>query len=1135
MDSVRRSQWMAALRRVCAAGLVVTVSSAPLLHAAGAEALEQSFQSAPPDNRPICFWGWVAGHVTKEGIRADLQAMKDAGMRGAILFDVSLYMPQGPVMYGTPEWRDCVDFAIQTAAEMGLVISLQNCPGWATSGGPWVSVNQSMKQLSTAELPVSGPGLQKLTLPKPPSRLDFYREVAVLAVPSASPPPTPSAFESNVPGADLARLQDGAGNTSLKIPAGLAAPEFTFTFAEPATIRTLELLLAGMASGPYEGEIFSSADGVAFSPVRKFNLAAEFKASNTLTVSFPPITAKAFRVVLNAREGSAVAGLAVAELRFSNVYRLDGFQALSLSPVIVTRNYTPPAFPLRDDPDAIRVDQVIDLTDKLQPDGTLEWDVPPGRWDILRIGYTTTGAKNHPAQPAGEGLETDKMDAEVTRSHFRQSLGEILDRAANRTPRGLDGVLIDSWEAGRQNWTQRFPEEFAKRRGYDMKPFLPVLMGRVVQSAADATAFLADFRRTICDLIAENYFGAMRREANARGLKLYAEPYPGFTFDEYAAASNVDVVVAEFWLGMDARVVKRMSSLVETQGGTEVAAEAFTARPSDGRWQATPGSIKPVADRAFVNGLNRCVLHAWALQPRNDLRPGFTYGRYGTDFGRLNTWWPLAGPFVDYLSRTGMLLQHGARVADFLFLKNSGPFTEDGFPPVPAGYDGNAIAPFTLLRSQLKDGRVVPPAGGSYAAVVLPSSWFAETALLEKLAELHAGGVAVLGPPPVMPDGRLGLMDLEKWNALVAKLWPSGRQPGPASSHLAKAAEERGLAPDVRTIPAKAPIEWAHRSKEGLEFYFVRNTSDTAQSVTLDLRVSGRRPEIWDPVTAARSDAAAFSVANGRTQIALSLPPSGSLFIVFRQALPARWLSQITGPDGRPVAAERFEDGLLLPAAGQYALTFSDGSRADAAAPAVPGNLPVTGPWKVRFEPAYGKSFDTTLSALTLWNENSDPRIRHFSGPAVYAAEFTAPDTAALPHRAILDLGEVYDLAEVVVNGRKAAVLWTAPYQIDVTPYVKPGRNTLAIRVVNRWINRLIGDEALPPDAKYDEGGKDFTLGALLEFPEWYYDKQKLDARSRATFSTWKHYTAQSPLVKSGLGGPVTLRFLPIIPLAIDH
>ncbi len=438
---------------------------------------------------------------------------------------------------------------------------------------------------------------------------------------------------------------------------------------------------------------------------------------------------------------------------------------------------------------------------------------------------------------------------------------------------------------------------------------------------------------------------------------------------------------------------------------------------------------------------------------------------------------------------------------------------------------------FTLMRSQVRDGRVVPPAGGSYAALVVPATWTAGIELLKKLAELQSGGVALLGPPPVMPDGRQGLMNLPEWQGLVARLWPSGRQPGPSTSQLARAAEERGIAPDVKTIPVKAPVEWAHRRGKEMEFYFLRNASDAPLDVTLDLRVSGRRPEIWDPVTAARSDAAAFSVADGRTQVALRLPPYGSRFLVFREALPARWLARIVDPAGLPVAAERLPDGLLLPGAGPYALTFSDGSRTETAVTTAPEILPVTGPWQIRFEPPAEKSFETTLPALTLWNDSSDPRIRHFSGPAVYAADFTAPETAGPPRRTILDLGAVHDLAEVVLNGRKVAVLWTAPFQIDVTPDVKPGRNTLTIRVVNRWINRLIGDEALPPDAKYDEGGRDFTKGVLSEFPEWYYDKQKLEARSRKSFATWKHYTADSPLVPSGLGGPVTLRFLPVVPL----
>jgi hypothetical protein len=1053
--------------------------------------LEEDFRHPPPDSRPLCYWGWIAGHITKEGIRADLEAMKAAGMKGALICDLSLYMPQGPVMYGTPEWRDCLDHALRTAGKLGLEIILNNCPGWATSGGPWVPVEDSMKELTFSELEIDGPGPSRVELPRPGNKNEYYQDVAVLAVPCLSgnggTHPTTS---SNLKRGDLSRLADiGDSTTRIRIAEAVAQPEFVFSYPREVTLRSLRIGTAGVASGNYAGEIAVSSDGMNFQTVRKFNCNGSFAGLARMDVPFPAAKGRVFRVVLEAKPGTPVRELILTNMRFSKDASIENAASKSMTKSFISRAYLPEKMQEDDRDGAVPVARIIDLSDRLRPDGTLEWSAPAGKWNILRMGYTTTGATNHPTQPAGHGLEVDKMDREAVTAHFHHSLDEIITRAKTYPDGALKTIHIDSWEAGMQNWTRRLPEEFERRRGYDMTLFLPVLAGRMVESRWNSEAFLYDFRRTICELIAENYFEVMKRLANGHGLRLSVEPYAGFAFDEYLSGARADMIVAEFWVNRPLTIAKRMSSLVETTGGlgSGVAAEAFTATPADGRWQATPGSLKPTADLAFVQGVNRCIFHAWALQPRGDLAPGFTWGRYGTEFGRLNTWWPLAGAFVEYLSRSGYLLRQGRVVADVLFLKNSGPFLDENFPAVSRGHDFNYIAPSQLMKARARDGKVVLATGGVYRVIALPAAWMADLPLLKKLSELRASGVPVVGPPPLMPAGRGDLANaMEEW-----KQFCDEQRRAPQAGGLPSVLARLGLAPDFRCEPATAPIDYIHRASGSEDIYFVRNSSDQPVRCAGVFRVSGRLPEAWDPVTGKRHTVSKYNIKDGVTRIEMELPPHGSMFVLFQagtnKAPPA------PAPGGAPAA--------------RPPLVFEEA-------------------WYVSFRPPAGQTFTRRFESLQPWNESDDLEVRYFSGIATYRKTIPVPRSALKPDtRAYLDLGRVCDLAGVEVNGKSAGIVWTPPLRVEVTRLLRAGDNEFVVKVANRWINRLVGDESLPIDVKYKMDGSLFTRGVIAEFPAWYFDREQSTTRERRSFTTWRHYRPGDQLVPSGLIGPVRLEF----------
>jgi hypothetical protein len=883
-------------------------------------ALSAGFAAPPAEARPLAWWHWINGNVTKDGIRADLEDMKRVGIGGAQMLDVSIYLPPGLVRYGTDTWHDHVQFAIRTAAELGLELDLMNSPGWSGSGGPWITPERGMKRYVWTETEVAGGAPVNVQLKQPKAKLDFYRDVAVLAIPAGS----------------------------------------------KATVKEEPML-------------------------------------------------------------KAVAAV-----------KLD-----------------PEAAPLA----AYRV---LALTKSMNAAGLLTGELPAGRWTILRFGYTTTGSMNHPAQPEGHGQECDKMDADIVAFQFEQSLGRIIREAGPLAGKSLRGVLFDSFEGGYQNWCASLPQDFQQRKGYDLIPWLPVLTGRTVVSAEQSEAFLRDFRGVVAELVAERYLGTMRRLVNARGLKVYAEAQGG-PLNPFLCNEHTDVPMNEFWMP-DARPrfanMKHIASIASLLGRRVVGAEAFTAKPEDGRWLATPASMKAVGDCAFTAGINRFIFHTYVHQPFSDIAPGFTLGRYGTHFGRLNTWWPMAGAWMSYLARCQFLLQQGRTVADVCFLTDDSPnfFLSAASLALPRGYDYEVCHPRHLDRAVKRP----------YRAVVLPEKWFADIETLRRLLELAETGVALVGKPPGAPAGRL--TPLEEWRGLVGKL-AARVQPREALPRVLPA-------PDFSCVsePADAEVRFIHRKTADADIYFLSNQSGAAVTLRAEFRAAnGRAAEMWDAVTGR------ISPASG----AIRLDAAGSVFVVFRNSSP---------------------------------LAPRDGGETDFLTRSVRTTL--AGPWRVRFQPGRGAPAEIRMDQLSDWSKHPDPGIRFFSGIATYSTTFDLPASSG---RCILHLGKVCDAAEVKLNGRSAGVAWTAPFELDVTDLVRAGENTLEIAIANRWVNRLIGDESLPPDARYEFTGSKFTIGRLAELPAWLGNSDLTRRRQRVTFATWHFYEKDSPLLESGLMGPVQI------------
>lgn len=1093
------------VRAAIAACLAFTLSSAEAV--ARQDTLAAGFKNPPSISRPHTWWHWMNGNVTREGITADLEAMKRIGLGGAQIFNVSESIPDGPIVYNSDEWRALVKHAAKEAERLGLELCIHNCAGWSSSGGPWVTPEFAMQTLVASEAKVTGPSKVTVAPVQPPAnkQYSFYKDIAVLAFPT--------------PKDDAFRIKD--------ISAKALAGEYRYG------------MLPSMEATPADASI--------------------------------PMTA------------------------------------------------------------------VVDLTSKFK-DGKLDWDAPAGNWTILRIGHTPTGAVCAPAPASGRGLEVDKMSREAFDHFWAGGMAPLIKELGPLAGKVLNNVLVDSYEMGCQNWTPRFREEFQARRGYDMLKFMPALMGRVIESGPASERFLWDFRKTVGELFAANYYDYFAETCRKNGLLSSVEPYDG-PFECTRVGREADIVMGEFWVtsGMSYSC-KLAASVSHIYGKPITGAESFTAEPSVGRWLNHPGSVKAVGDLMFTEGINRYIIHRYAHQPWMNIVPGMTMGQWGTHFERTTTWWEHGGPeWIAYLARCQHMLQAGRFNADVLFFAgDSAPNNAPHRIDLKAkGYDYDACGPDVLLEmATVKDGRISLKSGMSYRLLVLPENEFMSPAVAAKIGELAAKGATVLGPrakrSPSLgnqpaSDGAVANA-AAAWDSKSGGAVISGKSPDEVLASMK-------VAPDaVFTSPAgsKPNVAWIHRVVGDADVYFVSNQKARGEEIECSLRVSGKVPELWNAETGTAEPTPLWREKDGRTIVTTRLGPSGSTFIVLRSGPPTgkplAHVASITAPadpaepkppkiaitkavyeavdgaggvdvtarvaamvesgqteiaatntsfgdptynhvkrlrieftvDGKARKSEAPENAviMLVPTApdrapayraavtpsgvelvafrqGNYEITPAAGAASHITIATVPAPLAVKGPWKVKFQPGRGAPAETTMTDLASWTESADAGIKYFSGTAEYETQFTLPADFTGPEGAkkyalILDLGSAREIAEVSLNSTPLGCAWHAPFSFDISAAAKPGANTLRVMVTNLWINRLIGDEQLAEDTEWARPAP----SPLKKWPDWFAPAAaKPNAtlagrteKGRLTFTTWKHWTKESTPPDAGLLGPVEVR-----------
>jgi hypothetical protein len=1126
------------------------------------DALQRAFLEPPDGAWPWVYWFVSDGNLTREGITADFEAMKRVGIHGVLYMEVDVFVPKGPARFLSPRWREMLQHAMKEATRLGITINMNNDGGWCGSGGPWITAELSMQVVVYSETMLQGPKQFTGTLPQPKTVEGFYQDITVLAFPCpagsvrmAECSPTLTLGIDRKP-FDFAKLLDGNPGTVVPIPPPpKGEPQYlNIEFPTPFTAQSLTVSL-DVRGGHVDTALEVSDDGEHYRTVRPVTVWWP-----VTSVNFEKVTAKYFRIVVPGQGGFP---LGIVELHADT--RIEDIPAKAS----YSRHHGYPGEPVVSPSTTLLRDQVIDLSAKMDARGNLTWDVPEGKWTVVRYGHTSTGKDNHPAPLESMGLECDKLSKKAIEVQFDGLMGKLLADQAAVGGKTLTMTHIDSWEVGSQNWTPGFREEFQKRCGYDLLTYFPVLTGRVVDSRDVSERFLWDVRRVVADLLIENYAGHMQEICHQHGLTLSIEAYGGGPLDEVPYGGRADVPMSEFWTGRGTGTWnKEMASSGHVYGRPVIAAESFTSTPENGKWQNHPYQLKPLGDLAFTEGINRFVFHRYSAQPWLNHPPGMTMGPYGVHYERTITWWEQSRAWLVYLARCQSLLQIGHFVADIACLgsetaPNSFPQRSEMNPEIPAGYDFDDLPAEALHQASVRDGRLVLESGMTYRILVLPPARTMRPAVLAKIKDLVAAGLTVVGPRPTSSpsladhphcDGEVQRIAAELWGECDGAditenqygkgkiVW--GRPLWSEFDFMADVLSGLGAPPDFachQTLVGDQ-IRYIHRSVDGDEVYFVASGVPEARRFLCTFRPKGMRPELWWPDTGRTEPVVVYDEARDGTQIPLSLDPYGSVFVVFRaEAAPApdRIISlrrdgvEISGLAPKPVPEIQIQHeacfvhtntagqySIEVAQPGVYTLKTAAGRALKAQVPAVPSPLVIEGPWDLAFPKGWGAPEHVTLPHLISWSDHSNPGVKYFSGTATYHRKFEVVKTMLAPDRGLcLDLGRVAVIAQVKLNGRDLGILWKPPFCADITDVLQAGTNDLEVSVVNLWINRLIGDEQLPDDCDWRP-----ELGSevLARYPQWLLDN-KPSPTGRHAFTVWKHWTKDDPLMESGMLGPVRI------------
>jgi len=1112
------------------------------LTALRADDLADGFRNPPESMKPHCYWYWLNGDISKEGITKDLEAMAKVGIQRAMIGNIQEDPKRiGPVKMFSPEWYAVTHHALKEASRLGVEISMFNAPGWSQSGGPWIKPEQSMRRIAWNEIPAKG---GKFSAKVRPDIQPLVQDVAVLAVPKKqSVTIHPSVLtlaaaswiwisgeagergvapgtkyfrrvvqvdSSEIQTASMIALADDSytlwlngeevqrgpavrnvgdefsikeylkqGNNVLAIAvknvdgaAGLiAALRIGYADGKHQTVYTDNSWLWGASESDGWRDAVENPKGwgavrvegpVSMDPWKlpngslRFRHTAPFKARALSVTGNIDATLYALKdgqreVVAKVRsvgsnkdtdflsDGPRVFSfkeVSVQEFELTPCTLTEDVVELTSEPMVAQviekqmgRMFPSPSpawesyrFPDTPEPDdaliLVKQDQIIDLTRKLAEDGTLACELPAGDWTIIYFGMVTTGKRNGPAPQEGTGLEVDKMSKAHIENHFNSMFGKLLSELTPEEKKAWKGVTIDSYEKGSQNWTDGFDKEFKKRTGYDPIKMLPVMTGRVIDSAKASDQFLWDLRRCVADMIAEDYVGGLTAVAHNHGLTTWCENYGhwGFPGDFTVYGRYSDEIGGEFWTNMPRHnplgplECRTASSTAHIYGRKRVYAEAFTSALDLGHH---PYLIKRRGEEMFCQGINHFVLHVVAHQPRDGV-PGNNPG-FGTAFHRNTPWFNESRDWVRYLQRVHFMLQQGNPVADVaVYIGDFAPQMTGPGNPVPAGYDFDYLGSDAVLSNlDVVNGKWVvydekqrKKIAASYELLAMPESGYIRPHVFKRLDELKQAG----GKVPTVGVGQ--------------------------------ALQESGVVPIVSE--ATGGLRWKARELDDGMLFFLSNFGGPGK-FEAKLRVTDKVPELFNPVTGEVRKLARYKAEKDGTRICIHVnDPSDSFFVVFRESQKTASVVKVEagGKEVEPGDLALFYDvNNRLTAEsrskGVYTLTMSDGTTKSMTIEKDSVTLPVAGEWTTTNKDEKG---------FSVFKETT----------------FSVPADFGKGQKIELDLGKVEVMAQVTLNGKEFETLWMPPFVLVVTEALKTGENKLKVLVTTTSTGKpTLGDVKL--------------------------------------------------------------------------
>lgn len=1089
------------------------------------DAFAQNSDSA----KPWVFWYWMHGAVSPEGITADLEAMKHVGIGGAYLMPIKgltnppLYTPTAAQL--GPRWWQMVKHSLNEADRLGLKIGMHVSDGFALAGGPWITPELSMQKVVSTQTNIAGGKKSRISLAQPETKENYYKDIAVYAYPSL--PGTGVSTKTVIPkvttstGIDASFLVKEDNKEALRSNDPLW---IQYEFEKPFTARTVFIHTNGNNVQAHRLIIELSDDG------KTFRFAGRLEPPRhgwqdtdaDITHSIMPVTAKYFRFKYD-KAGSEPGAedldaakwkpsLKLVRLELSAEPRIHQFEGKSGAVWRVSKRTANEQIA---ENLSVPLKQIINLSDKLNADGSLNWNAPKGNWTIIRMGHTSTGHTNATGG-VGAGLECDKFNPEAIKLQFNRWYGEALKQAGPElAPRVLNSFHIDSWECGSQNWSPVFREEFQKRRGYDLLPYLPAMAGIPVESAETSERVLYDLRKTISELVVDKFYNTLAGLAKEKGVTFTAESVaPTMISDGLLHYKTVDIPMGEFWLNSPTH--DKPNDMLDAISGAHIygkniiQAEAFTTVRM--AWNEHPGMLKTLQDRNYALGINKMVYHVFTLNPWMNRKPGMTLDGVGLYFQRDQTWWKPGKAWVEYAERVQRLLQQGKPVADIAVFTGEdvprrsvlpdrlvpflpGIFGKDvvgaeakrlaniGEPmrQIPAGVSNSAnmadaedyvnplrgyaydsFNPDALLSAKVVDGNVVFESGATYRLLIIPgksrltpnNDWMS-LEVVDKLLDLAKSGATILiiEKPKYQPGLQQG--DPTKFTEVVNALWN-----GSFGGKVIKGVYEDET---FDRIGIQRDLE----IKDGAGNYAKNVAYTHRQSGTDDIYfISNQedRERILDFSFRRESNVIEFyDAVTNRKWRAKDFKLENSRTLLPVKLAPNASLFVILKASTKGPAVKKTKN-------------WADFENLQA----------ISGSWQVQFDSSYGgPAKPVEFASLTDWSKFQDTLIKYYSGTALYSKSF---ELKSKPDKPVwLDIGKVANIAEVKVNGISCGIVWTPPYRVDIGEALKKGTNQLSIEVTNTWANRLMGDQRLPVDkritkttAPYRLEGKPLQEAGLL-------------------------------------------------------